>query len=233
MLLLPYKGRIIYDGALGHTNIDFGRNMLERYLEEYVALRQKNSVTPSLPKQESTTKIYQLKILIKGSKPPIWRRILIEDDMTYSSLHYIIQDIFEWHNAHLYEFVARHRTYMDREFEDDLFEMESLDVHKYTVSEDLKNVGDKITYVYDFGDNWEHEIKLEAILEKDEDKYYPKCIKGKGRGPLEDIGGIWAYNEIVNAYKTGDKETLDEFYVDDAFDPAEFSVDEVNRRLGW
>ena len=232
MLLLPYKGRIIYDGVLGHIGMEFGQNMLDNYKKEYAALRQKKDVNLSLPMQENTTKIYQLKILIKNSKPPIWRRALIEDDMTYSSLHHIIQDLFEWQESHLYEFVAEHKTYMDAEFEDDLFDSDSLDVHKYTISEDLRKVGDKITYVYDFGDNWEHEIKLEAILEKDEDQYYPKCIKGKGRGPMEDIGGIWAYNDIVRAYREGDRQTLDEFYVDSTFDPERFSVDEVNRRLG-
>ena len=170
-------------------------------------------------------------MLIKNSKPPIWRRVLIEDDMTYESLHLIIQNLFEWQEAHLYEFVAKNRTYMDVEFEDDLFESESFDVSRYIVGEDLKKVGDKISYVYDFGDNWEHEITLEAILEKDEDEYYPKCIKGKGRGPMEDIGGIWAYNEIIRAHKENDRQTLDDFYIDSSFDPEAFSVKEVNKRL--
>ena len=231
MLLLPYKGRIIYDGVLGHMSMEFGQNMLDTYIKEYVDLRQKSSMSLSLPRQDNTTKIYQLKVLIKNSKPPIWRRVLIEDDMTYKSLHYIIQNLFEWQESHLYEFVSKNRTYMDEDFKDDLFESESFDVSRYIVSEDLKKVGDKISYVYDFGDDWEHEIKLEAILEKDEDEYYPKCIKGKGRGPMEDIGGIWAYNEIIRAHKEDDKQILDDFYIDSSFDPEAFSVKEVNKRL--
>ncbi len=228
MLLLPFKGRVICDGVIGHVNIDFGQNSKDMFLSEYVALRKNKSFSTSLPSHSSTTKIYQLKIGIKGAKPPIWRRVLVEDDMTYKSMHMIIQDIYDWYGGHLHEFITANRNYTDLEFGNDFGE----DENKFTIGEDLREIGDKIAYVYDFGDDWEHEIKLEDILESDEDAYYPKCVKGKGRGPLEDIGGIWAYNTIVEAYKKGNKETLDEFYVDEDFDPMEFDLAKVNVILG-
>ncbi len=148
--------------------------------------------------------------------------------MTYKSIHMIIQDIFDWYGGHLHEFKTKTGIYSDLEFELDFTENQD----EFTVSQDLTEIGDKINYIYDFGDYWEHEIKLEAILEKEDDVYYPRCIKGKGRGSLEDIGGIWAYNTIVKAYKEGDSETLDEFYVDEDFDPSEFDLDEINIILG-
>ena len=232
MLLLPFKGRIIYDGVIGHSNVGFSQNTKDMFLRDYMVLRKEKSFSIGLPSQSSTTKIYQLKISIKGAKPPIWRRVLVEDDMTYKSIHMIIQDIFDWYGGHLHEFVAANRRYTDLEFNDGFVDDLGEDQSKFTIGEDLREINDKITYIYDFGDYWEHEIKLEDILEKDEDKQYPRCIKGKGRGPLEDIGGIWAYNTIVEAYKKEDKETLDEFYVDDNFNPNEFDLRKINTVLG-
>lgn len=231
MLLLPYKGRIIFDGIIGHMGVDFGQNSKDMFLKNYITLRKDNEINTTLPRQSSTTKIYQLKIGIKGAKPPIWRRILIEDDITYMGVHYIIQDVFDWENSHLFEFVAKTRRYTDLDFDDGFVDDIGEDASKFTIGNDLKEIGDKITYIYDFGDHWEHEIKLEDILEKEQNESYPKCIKAKGRGPLEDIGGIWAYNEIVQAYKTGDKKTLDDFYIDDDFNLDELDLDEINARL--
>ncbi len=231
MLLLPYKGRIVFDGIIGQMGIDFGQNSRDMFLKNYIVLREKDEINTTLPKQSGTTKIYQLKIGIKGAKPPIWRRILIEDDITYMGVHHIIQDIFEWGNSHLFEFSTKSRRYTDLDFDDDFVDDLVEDASRFTIGEDLKEVGDKITYIYDFGDYWEHEIKLEDVLEREADESYPKCIKGKGRGPLEDIGGIWAYNEIVQACKTGDKKTLDNFYIEDDFNPNEFDVDDIDARL--
>ena len=229
MLLLPYKGRIIFDGIIGHMGIEFGQNSKDMFLKSYIALREKDEINTTLPKQSNTTNIYQLKISIKGAKPPIWRRVLIEDDLTYRGVHYIIQNIFEWNNSHLFEFVSSTRRYTD--LDDDFMDSIGESVDKFTIGDDLKEIGDKIEYIYDFGDHWEHEVKLEDILEKKEHESYPKCIKGKGEGPLENIGGIWAYNEMLKAYKAGDKERLEEFCLEDDFELFEFDIDEVNARL--
>jgi hypothetical protein len=227
MLLLPFKGRIIYDGLIGHSNVDIGQNMRETFLKDYVKLRKTKSPATSLPLQSSTTKIYQLKISIKEAKPPIWRRVLVEDDITYFGLHEVIYDIFDWYDTHLHEFITPSKMYAIPESELEDTENE----YEHSINEDLKAPKDKIRYIYDFGDYWEHEIVLEDILEREEGVYYPRCIKGKGCGPLEDIGGIWAYNEIVKAYKDGDKKILDQYFVEDDFDPSYFDLEEINEIL--
>jgi len=227
MLLLPFKGRIIYDGLIGHSSVDFGQNMRETFLRDYIELRKTEAPSASLPLQSSTTKIYQLKISIKGAKPPIWRRVLVEDDLTYHSLHEVIQAIFDWEDSHLHEFITSSNRYADPEHELENIESE----YNHAINEDLTEMKDKIKYIYDFGDYWEHEIVLEDILEKEDGVYYPRCIKGRGRGPFEDIGGIYAYNEIVRAYKDGDKDILDSYYLGDDFNPSDFSLDEVNEFL--
>ncbi len=231
MLLLPYKGRIIFDGVIGQNDISFGQNSKDMFLKDYISLREKTSVCQELPNQSSTTKIYQLKISIKSAKPPIWRRVLIEDDITYQGMHDLIQNLFDWYDGHLHEFIAGQRRYTNLEFDDGFMDDLGEDENKFTIGEDLIEVGDKIIYLYDFGDDWMHEILLEDILEKEQNKEYPKCIKGKGRGPLEDIGGIWIYNDIVKAYKEANKEILEEFYVDDNFDPNEFDLSDINQSV--
>ncbi len=49
------------------------------------------------------------------------------------------------------------------------------------------------TYEYDLTDWWQHEVRLEQILPLDPAKYYPICVAGKRRGPIEDCGGPWAF----------------------------------------
>ena len=102
-----------------------------------------------------------VKISVKGAKPPIWRRVLVENDLTYSSLHEIIQRIFDWEDSHLHEFITPFNSYADPEHTLENTKNE----HDYAICEDLKAPKDKIHYIYDFGDNWEHEIVLEDILE--------------------------------------------------------------------
>jgi hypothetical protein len=154
--------------------------------------------------------------------------------MTYESFHYLIQDVFEWENEHLYEFSTLNGIYTDSEYEDEfsLFSHENKDASQYVIGEDLRNIKDKISYTYDFGDDWEHEIVVEEILEYDEDQQYPKCIKGKNQGPFENIGGISAYNEIVEALKNKDKKTLENYYIDEEYDPTSLDLDRINDLLG-
>ena len=49
--------------------------------------------------------IYQLKITLTGSKPPIWRRILISDDMSLDMLHLTFQFTMGWTDSHLHQFI--------------------------------------------------------------------------------------------------------------------------------
>jgi Plasmid pRiA4b ORF-3-like protein len=106
-----------------------------------------------------------------------------------------------------------------------------------TVADLLSGPGGKVTYTYDFGDDWEHGILLETILPAGPGAAYPACVEGKGACPPEDCGGAWGYAELKEILADPDHEQHEEMLewlgLDDAaeFDPAEFSVDEVNERL--
>lgn len=153
--------------------------------------------------------VYQLKIVIKDSKPPIWRRLLLSSNTTFWELHIAIQDSFGWEDYHLHEFFIG--SAWDRNAvrinipnpEDDIFdeEKEPLDESKTLLHEYLNEQQPEITYVYDFGDNWEHQIILEKILPFDLNTVYPQVIAGKRACPWEDSGGIGGYEEKIEILK--------------------------------
>ena len=235
-ILLPFRGRIVCDGIIGQYNVDMGVNIQKSLKEEYENIR--DNISFKLEKNEKQIeKIYQLKISIKGAKPPIWRRVLIESITSFYGLHAIIQNIFNWDDSHPYEFEGRIANYTEKESIEDGFGgfTTMYESDKFSIETELKNEKDKITYTYDFGDHWEHTILLEKILIADETITYPTCTGGRREGPLEDCGGIYSYNEIVEALEkpTSDNQYLLEQYEEwfDDFDPSSFQKELVNMRL--
>ena len=91
----------------------------------------------------------------------------------------------------------------------------------------------KFSYLYDFGDSWDHEILIEKALEVDPQMDYPICIKGKRACPPEDCGGIWGYGQFLEAIQDPShpehEETLE--WVGGGFDSEDPMLDEVNYQL--
>ena len=142
-----------------------------------------------------------LKIQIRGiKKPPVWRRLIIPDAFTFAQLHQTIQTAFGWWDEHLYMFQKRPYDGGWRinspEEEEEYREEEVLDAEEVNIKDFILQHGlEKFVYVYDFGDNWIHDITV------DDTKYlsscpYPVCLDGKGACPPEDCGGIWGYEEM-------------------------------------
>lgn len=178
--------------------------------------------------------IYQIKITLKHSKPPIWRRVLISDDITLDILHEVIQRAMGWYNAHLHAFDINGVEY-STPLPYDPDHLRELGM-KSTVGVKLNKLvseGSKFRYNYDFGDDWDHEILVEKILPADPSQKLPVCIKGRRACPPEDVGGVWGYDDVIAAIKDPNHPDH-EMYVDwigDDFDPAEFDLDMVNKRL--
>ncbi len=171
---------------------------------------------------------YQLKITLKDSKPPIWRRFLVEKNVPLSSLHNAIQIIMGWQNAHLHQFVSKGRYYgiLDDDFGGD----DTLDEKKYRLNQLLTKEKESISYEYDFGDFWEHKIVLEKILPFDPTVQLPFCVKAAGACPPEDVGGIWGYYNFLDALKDKnhpEHATYKDWY-DGDFDPAAYDIETVN-----
>ncbi|MEI7668537.1 MAG: plasmid pRiA4b ORF-3 family protein [Pseudomonadota bacterium] len=181
------------------------------------------------------SEIYQIKITIKGSKPPIWRRVLVESDSNLDELHDVIQAVMNWEDYHLYHFFDKntHSFYSRPDFELD----DAKDSSRVKISSVLKKEKDKIEYEYDFGDSWEHEILLEKILPDAGEHKVPYCVTGKRAAPFEDCGGIWGYEDLCEIIKDPKHEEhadkLEWLGLEDAseFDPEHFDIKEINERL--
>lgn len=176
--------------------------------------------------------IFQLKITLKGSKPPIWRRVLVKNSINLTELHKTIQRSMGWYNSHLHQFIVGHEYYGEPmpDFDFDV-EDESKVLLKHVLNQPKK----KIIYEYDFGDSWEHEVLLEKIIAEVADTQYPQCIKGKGACPPEDVGGVWGYAEFLETIKDKNHPEHEEMleWVGGDFDPIEFDLDEVNKALKY
>jgi Plasmid pRiA4b ORF-3-like protein len=178
------------------------------------------------------TKIYQLKIVLQGSKPPIWRRIQVQSNITLDVLHQIIQTTMGWYNSHLHQFDIHGTFYSSPAFQMEETEDES----RIKLDRVLTRPQSKFSYEYDFGDGWEHQIVLEKVLPVEPETQYPCCIKGKRNCPPEDIGGIWGYQNFVAAVQDENHpehaESLEQLeWIGGDFDPEWFDLVEINEGL--
>lgn len=136
-----------------------------------------------------------------------------------------------WTDSHLHQFVAGGQCYgiPDPEFGFS----EALDESQFKLSHLLKDEKDSIIYEYDFGDGWEHKITLEKMLPFDSKVALPLCIKANRACPPEDIGGVWGYQDFLEALNDdthSEHETYKE-WVGNNFDPAAYDIKEVNEAL--
>lgn len=239
VMFFNYQNRIITDSVTATYKEDVGENMQNIIKDEYE--KDRANLLFSLPlHKEQKKEIYQLKISIKGAKPPIWRRVLLESDMNFYALHKTIQAIFNWEDCHLYQFYGNRANYSDKEFleeESYLGDKKNYAADMVSIDNEFKKIGDKVRYIYDFGDDWEHEIVFEDIEAYDESLKYPVCIKGKRNGPMEDCGGIYNFNVIADAIENPTFENQyilggdGESYYDEEYDPKEFDIERINRKL--
>ena len=158
---------------------------------------------------------------------------------TFWDLHCAIQDAFGWNNSHLHQFKFKDKaTNTEMIFgiptEDDFdLDIPTIPGWKHKISKYLNPLYPKIEYVYDFGDNWEHIIKLEDVIPAEKGVIYPRCIKGKRNSPPDDCGGAWGYLElleVLNDPKHEEHESTKEWVESikgGPFDPETFNPDAV------
>ena len=176
--------------------------------------------------------IYQIKVTLEDSKPPIWRRLLVRSDITLEKLHYILQVAMGWTNSHLHQFIVG-GAYFGEPYPDYGDYLDMHDERDVTLRQIVPGEKFKFRYEYDFGDSWLHQLLVEKVLPPEPGQQYPLCIKGKRACPPEDVGGIWTYNYFVESIQNPDHPDYpgnDDFleWVGDEFDPAEFDLDAVN-----
>jgi Plasmid pRiA4b ORF-3-like protein len=146
--------------------------------------------------------VAELKVALSGCRPPIWRRIRLPVTATLADLHDAIQVLFSWDGDHLHMFRAGTKQYSSP-----FVNLEGTADEGAVRVRDVLTPGGKISYTYDLGACWEHEIALERVLGRDPGQDYPVCVAYKGDSPVE----YWSE--------------------DDPEEPRLFDLAEVNRNL--
>lgn len=186
-------------------------------------------------KSEMSGVIYQLKITLAGLEPEIWRRVEVPGDYTLDKLHGVIQAAMDWEDYHLWAFYIGDAEYMPSVPGDFSFDFGSQPQNpkNVTLEEALGGRKIKFRYVYDMGDDWLHEIKVEKIVAPQESVVYPRCSAGEHGCPPEDCGGPWGYADMLEILSEPEHEdygrTLE--WLGGEFDPEAFNLDAINREL--
>ena len=147
-------------------------------------------------------KAYQMKIAIKNSHPPIWRRFIVPAGLSFSQLSIVLNEVMGWCGYHLFKFEYYHlKISIEEECEDfaDMDDMEYLEASE-TIIDSFMEQEDWFSYIYDFGDYWEHRVTIEKVIE-DYEFAYPVVLKYKGETPYEDCGGIYGYYDLLEILK--------------------------------
>jgi hypothetical protein len=171
-----------------------------------------------------------MKVTLKHTDPPVWRRIVTKN-CTLAELHEIIQVSMGWDFAHLFAFEVGGERYT--EALDDLYDVDeqpaSQQQLKQLYEEGVKSFG----YVYDFGDDWQHTVKLEKALQADPKTKYPRCVEGGGACPPEDCGGVWGYQRMLEVLDDPEDPERGEIreWLGGKFDPEKFNLAQANKQL--
>jgi hypothetical protein len=142
---------------------------------------------PGLPALPS---VYQLRIWLRKVSPMVWRRLLVRGDSTVADLHYTLQIAMGWTDSHLHRFRIHGKDYGVAHLGGFSF---ADDPRKVSLADFGFRLRERFFYEYDFHDLWQHEIRVEQILELDSKRNYPVCIAGRRAGPPEDCGGPRAF----------------------------------------
>ncbi|MCB5284780.1 MAG: plasmid pRiA4b ORF-3 family protein [Candidatus Cloacimonetes bacterium] len=181
--------------------------------------------------------VYQFKITLLDTKPPIWRRIQVPENYRFWDLHVAIQDAMGWKDCHLHEFSIFSPSELD--IVDIGLAEEDYSKAKIfqRISKFFSRENSIARYWYDFGDDWYHQVNLEKILPADPNQTYPCCLAGKRACPPEDSGGVWGFYEKLKILQDPKNECYEDIlewmgrdYDPEYFDPKKVIFDDPKER---
>ena len=183
----------------------------------------------------------QLRVELANTEPLVWRVVTVPHDIRLDRLHEVIQRLFEWDDAHLHAFEKDNTIYEPLNPESDdvfgAFQTRRVeDERKVKLDAVLTAPRQTLTYTYDFGDDWEHKVKLVKLLpdEATKPKRIAVCVEGANAGPPEDCGGPLGFErlkEIVADLKHPEHGEMLEWCGDEDFDATECDIDRINADL--
>ena len=196
----------------------------------------------TLPRRKPFKDVYQFKITLCGTEPPIWRRIQVPGSYTFYDLHVAIQDAMGWQDCHLHMFELKDKdargghVRIESPFDDPDFEEEgTMLATEVPIKSFFKKPKDRALYTYDYGDDWHHDVVLEKIVPREPRKTYPACLAGELACPPEDCGGVYGYYECIKAIENKDNSdgllTWLGKWKPDRFDPQRVRFENPGSRL--
>lgn len=185
---------------------------------------------PAMRRMTAKTQIFQLKIQLLGIRPPVWRRVLVPGDMNLAELHDVIQTAMGWTDSHLHEFDVAGARY-GVPYQD--WDMDGVADESRVKLFRAAWEGDRLRYDYDFGDGWEHDVKVEKVFDPQPTTRYPCCVGGRRACPPEDVGGPWGYQTFLAAIADAGHDEQEEWveWVGGGFDPTEFDAAAADKAL--
>ena len=148
-------------------------------------------------------RVARIRIELRGTSPKIWRRVDVPLTYTLLSLHEVIQAAFDWSGGHLYEFIIDRERFSDPALEDpvesDDFGWRPRDAGKLRLQSVVDLEIKKFDYIYDFGDDWHHILTILRVMDANPTTNYPSLVAGSCCSPVDDIGGIGGFYDLVDA----------------------------------
>jgi hypothetical protein len=206
----------------------YGKNFTEKgYLMKYEKLTQH---------AELKNRVYQFRIELLGIEPTIWRRIQVPSDYNFWDLHVAVNDAMGWLDYHLHHFEIKRKGKRDavhigipdfHQMTDDMQEV--YPGWEIWMGAYFNDLGIEAKYLYDYGDGWEHSVKLEGYMYREKGVKYPICTAGERACPPEDCGGIDGYyrlQQILNDPSYPDHEEM-KSWVGEKYNPEHFNPQKV------
>ncbi len=189
--------------------------------------------TGAATKTQAVKRVLQLEIVLERVRPRVWRRLLVPETMTLTSLSASLERVMGWESYHLHRFEIDGIEYgvPDSEFPNDMRDENGRRIGDFGLRK-----GSKFFYDYDFGDGWRHRVRVEAILDAQADVRYPLCVDGANACPPEDVGGVGGYADFLRVLRNPRHEDYEHFRTWSRrgrrdFDPHRFEVEKANEVL--
>jgi hypothetical protein len=178
--------------------------------------------------------VYQFKVVLRRVSPMVWRRLIVDSHNSIADFHYTLQITMGWSDSHLHRFRIYGKGFGVYHMGGPIFDD---DPKKIRLVDFCFRPGERFLYEYDFGDNWQHDIRLERILQREPEQIYPVCIAGKRSAPPEDCGGAWKFIQLRQHYSLAHGWSvlleLKEAVEAEEQDAVEGKVEEIRELLPW
>jgi hypothetical protein len=176
--------------------------------------------------------LVQIKVTLQDLEPAIWRRLEVPAEIKLSRLHVALQAAMGWQGYHLHAFRIGEIEYGVPDPDYEPMGVPPKDDRRATLRS-LVSVGESFVYEYDFGDGWEHEILVEAVLAPRPRTRYPRVVDGARACPREDVGGAPGYKGFLAGVADPRHPEHDSMldWAGGSFDPEAFDIDAANGEL--